>query len=133
MDTDAAQRQPIVRLTRWETSFSMPARCKRQDAEARRFTYYGVDADGVEHVYAEHDSEEVDKQWRATDPLWREAHSRTMQVLLADPATRDTVLRINIKAALDAGDTETAVSLARHLSPRALREILGTESDRRKE
>jgi hypothetical protein len=42
------------------------------------------------------------------------------------PRTHDLLLHINIKAALEAGDTDTAVELARHLSTEA-RHQLGRE------
>lgn len=68
----------------------------------------------------EHTTEAEHDVWRATDALWEEARHALFAKLLANPATRDTVLQINIKGVLDVGDTETALKLARHLSPEAL-------------
>lgn len=48
---------------------------------------------------------------------------------LDNPATRDLVLQINIKAALDAGNAGTAVELARHLSPEAMQRLIGKDNE----
>jgi hypothetical protein len=91
-------------------------RGKNRRTKAGRWTVFGLDASGTEHVYVEHATDEEHHAWRATDPLWREAQRGVIHQLMADPRTRDLVLQINIKAALDDGDNDTAVELARHLS-----------------
>ena len=112
-----AEAKPIVRLTRWSVASNDTGRGKRRRTEAVRWTIYGIDAEGIERVYVEHTTEAEHDAWRATDPLWAAAQRASFAKLLADPRTRDFVLRINIKAALDTGDTEMALALARHLSP----------------
>lgn len=49
--------------------------------------------------------------------------------LLDNPKTRDLVLQINIKGALDKGDTETAVALAKHLSPEAWQRLMADSNE----
>jgi hypothetical protein len=115
----------IVCITSLSVSASEVGRGKDRRTETTRFTVYGADASGRERVYVEHTSEEEHVAWRASDPLWREALSAMVDRLLADPATRDTVLQINIAAALEEGDTETAITPAKALSPKRFLELFG--------
>jgi hypothetical protein len=78
----------------------------------------------VERIYAQHDTEEDDRAWRKTDLLWKEAQGATIRMLLDDPRTRDTVLRINIAGALRDGDSEMAAKLFMLLSPAARDELI---------
>lgn len=129
MNGEVTERQPTVRISRLCVEESMTGRGKQRCAETRRWTVYGVDADGVEQVYAEHTTEEEHRAWQASDPLWREAQGALISRLLQNPATRDVVLQINIKAALDAGDIKSAATLAQHLSPATLRRLTGKDHD----
>lgn len=108
---ETPDERPIVRLTRFTF-----------DSTGRR-TFYGIDAESNERVYAEFVTEEEFNAWRETDPLWREMQMAMFRRLLQDPRTRDMVLKINIKAALDKGDIETAAALARYLSPEAWEQL----------
>lgn len=67
MTDEPSNLKPIVRLTRWSVGFNEVGR-----------------------VYMEHEA------WPATDPLREEAQRAMFAALLANPATRDTVLWINI-------------------------------------
>lgn len=116
----------IVRITRW----SVEGGSARQEAEVSRWIIYGVDEGGVERVYAEHTTEAEHRAWCATDPLWRQAQQAMFASLLSNPKTRDTVLRINIAAALEAGDREMAMTLAQHLSAETWQRLLhGDQED----
>ena len=138
MGSKPTDERPIVRISRLCMTSSVTGRGKRQRAETERWTVYGVDADGVERVYVEHVTGEEHKAWKETDPLWREAQRALLARLLRNPATRDTVLQINIRAALDAGDRETAAVLASHLSTEVRHRLIamvdqqdGTDHDAR--
>ncbi len=98
----------IVRLTRWSTSIQMPDRKKKEPGAPARWTLYGVDDQGVEGVYIEGLTDEEFQAFGVSDKLAREATRRLFARLLRNPAMRDFVLGINIKAALDAGDKKTA-------------------------
>ncbi len=89
----------IVRLTRWACQGGTTGHGKQERLETTRWTIYGVDAKGVEHVYAEHQTEEEHNAWCETDPLWKEAQRAMICKLLDNPRTRDLVLEINIKGA----------------------------------
>ena len=112
------RRSPIVRLTRWETTRDLTPRMGA--AKECRWRVYGVDVAGEERVYTEHRAERAHDAWCARDPLWREAKRAMLRRLFADPRLRDAVLRINIAAALDAGNLTTAAELLGLLSPEAL-------------
>jgi hypothetical protein len=111
MTGETAEGQPVVRLTRltWGST--------------GRWAVYGIDAQGCEPLSVEFVTEEEWNAWRETDPLWREAQRAMFGRLLKDPRTRDVVLKINIKAALDKGDIEAAAALARYLSPEAWEQL----------
>jgi len=49
--------------------------------------------------------------------------------LLNNPKTRDLVIQINSKAALDKGDTETALALIEHLSPEAWQTLMADSNE----
>jgi hypothetical protein len=118
--TDAQPgKSEIVAISRISHGMSFTGRGKNRRTETHGWTVYGRDANGTEHVHVEHATDQEHHAWRATDPLWREAQRVVIGRLMDDPRTRDLVLQINIKAALDAGDTDTAVELARHLSAEA--------------
>jgi hypothetical protein len=82
-----------------------------------------VDAEGNERVYAQIPSKQWE-QWSNTDPLWNEAQKAMFQHLLSDPCTRDTVIQINLQAALEKGDKETAIKLLNALSEPAKAKIM---------
>jgi len=86
-------------------------------------TIYGVDVEGNERVYAQVPSEQWE-EWSKTDPLWKQAQKVMFQHLLSDPKTRDTVIKINMRAALGKGDEETAVKLWNALSESAKAELM---------
>lgn len=86
-------------------------------------TLYGVDAEGNERVYAYVPSEQWEG-WSKTDPLWSQAQKTMFQRLLSDPKTRDTVIKINIQAALEKGDEETTIKLWNALSESAKVELM---------
>ena len=124
MKDEQSDKQLIVRISRFSVASTLKGR-GRQQREEQHWTVCGVDTNGVEYIYVEHATEEEHEAWRATDPLWREAQSALIGRLLRNQSTRDLVLQINIKAAVDAGDTETALALTRHLSPEALHRLIG--------
>lgn len=126
--TSGGQPASILRLTRFSTAYSHQGR-RGSQPECIRWTIYGVDASGVEHVYVEHTSEDEHMAWRAADPLWHEAQTAMIRQLLNNPATRDLVLQVNIKAAIDSGDMDTAVLLAGHLSAEARQRLLELSRD----
>ena len=112
-----AEPQGILHISRWTANIKI-------DSGDTRWTFYGVGASGAEEIYAECTTREEFDRFKASDALWREASAAIFRRLLDDPRTRDTVLRINIKAALDKGDNETAIELIKALSPEALAEVL---------
>jgi len=117
------QGPPIIRLTRWETTLSLPKKGSKAPENDGDTTLYGVDAEGNEKVYAQIPSEQWE-EWSTTDPLWREAQSAIFQHLLSDPKTRDTVIQINLQSALEKGDKETAVKLWNALSDSAKAKLM---------
>jgi hypothetical protein len=123
--SEPTPERPIVRITRLSIASSDTGRGKNRHTVPTRFTVYGVDASGNERVYVEHTSEQEHEAWRASDPLWHQAQGAMFDKLLANPSTRDTVLQINIAAALKDGDTETAAKLAQRLSPKRFLELFG--------
>lgn len=116
MAGDLADEHPVVRISRLELTIDGIERDAQGGGLSRRCTVYGVDAEGQERVYAEHADEDEHNAWLESDPLWREAQRAIFGRLLDNPQTRDFALQVYIKAALDAGDTETAVALVRCLS-----------------
>lgn len=132
--SERANDPPIVRISSLGIAVNHVGHGKGDRTTPTRFTVYGVDADGNERVSVEHGSEQEHAERRASDPLWRAAQHALFDRLLANPSTRDTVLQITIASALEHGDTETAATLARHLSPKRFAELFeegnDTESDR---
>jgi hypothetical protein len=116
------QEPPIIRLTRWSTTFSMPKKGSKEPGKDGDTTIYGVDAEGNEKVYAQIPSDQWE-QWSETDSMWKAAHSAMIQHLLSNPSTRDTVILINIEAAFKKGDEKTALELANALSESAKAEL----------
>jgi|GEM_PF-4207500 len=110
------QESPIVRLTRFEMKISLPKKADKESPKEAVHTFYGVDAEGNERVYAQLQSDKQFKKWSKTDPLWRQAQSAIFDGLLSNPSTRDTVIKINIQAALEKGDEKTAIKLWNSLS-----------------
>ncbi len=127
MSSEPAGERPVVRITRMSIACSTAGRDVRGKAEAERWTIYGIDEDGIEHVYAEHITEEEHEAWWAADPLWREAQAALFRRLLDDPKMRDLVIQINIRAALDAGDAEMASKLVSYLSLEVPHRLIGQD------
>jgi hypothetical protein len=122
MDRVEKQESPIVRLTRWSVTLSLPKEGINDPKKDGDKTIYGVDAEGNEKVYAQVPSEQWE-EWSKTDLLWNQAQKVMFQHLLSDPKTRDTVIKINIQAALEKGDEETAIELWNALSESAKAEL----------
>ena len=74
-------------------------------------------------MYAQIPYEQFEK-WSKTDNLWSQAQSAMFARLLSDPSTRDTVIKINIQAALEKGDEYTAIRLWNALSESAKAELM---------
>ena len=123
MDRVEKQESPIVRLTRWSVTLSLPKKGINDPKKDCDKTIYGVDVEGNEKVYAQVPSEQWE-EWSKTDPLWKQAQKAMFQRLLSDPKTRDTVIKINMKAALEKGDEETAIKLWNALSESAKAELM---------
>ena len=109
------QESPIIRLTRFEIQIALPKKAGKESPKETIHTFYGVDAEGNEKVYAQIPFKQWEK-WSKTDPLWNQAQKAMFQRLLSNPKTRDTVIRINLKSALEKGDEETAMKLWNALS-----------------
>ncbi len=123
MDRIEKQEFPIVRLTRWSVTLSLPKKRSKVSKKYGDTMVYGVDAEGNEKVYAQVPSRRWEK-WSKTDPLWTQAQSAMFDYLLSDPKTRDFVIKINIQAALEKGDEEMAVKLWNALSESAKAELI---------
>lgn len=113
----------IIRLTRWQAEMSLPKGASNALQREGNWTIFGVDAEGNEMVYEQIPSKQFEK-WSKTDPLWRRAQSTMFDRLLSDPSTRDTVIKINIQAALGKGDEETAMKLWSALSESAKAKLM---------
>ena len=109
------QESPIIRLTRWSVTLSLPKKGSNELPKDGNRTIYGVDAEGNEKVYAQVPSQQWEK-WSKTDPLWNQAQEAMFKRLLSDPSTRDIMIKINIQAALEKGDEEMAMKLWNALS-----------------
>jgi len=105
-----------VRLTRVTTAVTTDGHGNDRQRESVRWTVYGADASGAERIYVEHESDDDHDAWRAVDPLWQAFQQASIRRLLANPGTRDLVLQVNIRAALNQGDLDTAAQLAKGLS-----------------
>ena len=123
MERIKKQESPIIRLTRWQVEVSLPKKSSEESRKGENWTIYGVDAEGNESVYAQLPYERFEK-WSKTDHLWRQAQAAMFDRLLSDPSTRDTVIKINIKAALEKGDNDTAIRLWNALSDSAKAELM---------
>ncbi len=110
-------------LTRWQVEASLSKKSSKELPKCENWTIYGVDAEGNERVYAQVPYEQYEK-WSKTDHLWRQAQSAMFDRLLSDPSTRDTVIKINIQAALEKGDKDTAIRLWNALSDSAKAELM---------
>ena len=118
-DPPTAAAGPVVRLTRVETTFSLPPRRRRANPAPERSHHvvYGCDAAGRERVYVEHESEEEHRAWCATDPLWREVQRAIIHRLCQTPAGRRWAGAINFRAAMEAGNYDTAAKIAALVFP----------------
>jgi hypothetical protein len=116
MERIKKQESPIMRLTRWQVEVSLPQnKSNKEPPKGENCTIYGVDAEGNERVYTQIPYEQFEK-WSKTDHLWLQAQSAMFHCLLSDPRTRNTVIRINLRAALEKGDEDTAIRLWNALS-----------------
>ena len=120
------QGPPIIRLTRWETTYSLPKKGSKEPKKDGDTTIYGVDKEGKERVYAQVPSEQWG-EFSKTDSMWKTAHSAMIQRLLSDPSTRDTVILIYIESALKKGDEKTAFDLWNALSESTKAEIMAKQ------
>ena len=118
------QESPIIRLTRFEIQIALPKKADKESPKETIHTFYGVDAEGNERVYAQLQSDEQFKKWSKIDPLWHQAQSVMFDHLLSNPSTRDTVIKINLKSALEKGDEKTAVKLWNALSASAKAKLM---------
>ena len=117
------QDSSIIRLTRWQLEVSLSNKPSKDPPKGKNWTIYGVDVEGNERMYAQVPDEKFEK-WAKTNHLWRQAQSAMFNSLLSDPRTRDTVIKINIQAALEKGDEDTAISLWNALSESAKAELM---------
>ena len=124
MERIKKQDSPIIRLTRWKVENASSKKPSNESPKGENWTIYGVDTEGIERVYAQLPNEQFEK-WSKTDLLWRQAQSAMFERLLSNPGTRDTVIKINIHAALEKSDKDTAISLWNALSDSAKAELLG--------
>jgi hypothetical protein len=118
------QESPIIRLTRFQIKIASPKKADKELPKKTIHTFYGVDAKGNERIYAQLQSDEQFKQWSETDPLWRQAQSAMFHRLLSKPSTRDSLIKINLKSALEKGEDETVIKLWNALSESAKAELM---------
>lgn len=118
------QESPIIRLTRFQIQTSLPKKGSEVLTEDTIHTFYGVDAEGNERVYAQLKSDKQFKKWSKTDPLYSQAQSAMFDHLLSNPNTRDIVILINIEAALKKADEKTAIELWNALSESTKAELM---------
>jgi hypothetical protein len=69
------QESPIIRLTRFEIQIDLPKKVSKESPKETIHTFYGVDAEGNERVYAQLPSDEQFKKWSKIDPLWHQVLS----------------------------------------------------------
>jgi hypothetical protein len=110
------QESPIIRLTRFQIQTSLPKKTGKETPKDTIHTFYGVDAERNERVYAQLQSNEQFEKWSKIDPLWSQAQKEMFQRLLSNLRTRDTVIKFNLQSALEKGDEETAEKLWEALS-----------------
>lgn len=118
------QESPIIRLTRFEIQVALPKKPIKEPATETIHTFYGVDAEGNERVYAQLQSDEQFKKWSKKDPLWHKAQAVIFDRLLSDPSTRDALIKINLQSALEKGEDEMALKLWDALSESAKAELM---------
>ena len=123
MERIKKQESPIIRLTRWQVEASLSKKSSKEPPKGENWTICVVDAEGNERVYAQVPYEQFEK-WSETDHLWRQDQSAMFDRLLSDPSTRHTVIKINIQAALEKGDKDTAIRLWNALSDSAKAELM---------
>ena len=123
MERVKKQESPIIRLTRWKVEVSVSKKSSEEPRKVENWTIYGIDAEGNERVYAQVPHEKLEK-WSKTDRLWKQARSAIFDRLLSYPRTRDTVIKINIQAALEKGHKDTAIRLWNALSDSAKAELM---------
>ena len=116
------KESPIIRLTHWSVTLSLPEKESKESKKDGDTTVYGVDAEGNEKIYAQVPSKEW-QQWSKADPLWIQAKKAMFEYLLSNPKTRDMVIEINLQAALEKGDEEKALKLWNALSESAKIEL----------
>jgi len=63
------QELPIIRLTRFQIHITSPKKEGKESPKETIHTFYGVDAEGNERVYAELQSDEQFKKWSKIEPL----------------------------------------------------------------
>jgi hypothetical protein len=119
----------IVRLTRLACAVTEHCADKERRTPTERWIVHGVDSAGAERVYVQHTSEAEYREWRADDPLWRAAQASMFRRLFAGPSTRDLVLQINVRAAIEQGNLETAKAFFDGLSDRVKVRLLASHSD----
>ena len=117
------QESPIIRLTRFQIHIALPKKAGKELPKKTVHTFYGVDAEGNERVYAQLSDEQF-KKWSKIDPLWSQAQSAMYHRLLSNPRTRDTVIKINLQSALEKGEDETALKLWNALSASAKAKLM---------
>ena len=116
MEKIKKQESTIIRLTRLQEEVSLSKKKSSKELPQNdNCTIYGVDAEGKERVYAQLPYKQF-KKWSKTDSLWRQSQSAMFRCLLSDPRTRNTLIRINLRAALEKGDEDTAIKLWNALS-----------------
>jgi hypothetical protein len=123
MERIKKKESSIIRLTRWQVETFLPKKSINESPKSENWTIYGVDAEGIERVYARVPNEEFEK-WSKTDHLWGRAQSAMFARLLSHPRTRDLVIKINIQAALEKGDEDIAIKLWNALSDSAKAELM---------
>jgi hypothetical protein len=122
MERIKEKESPIVRLTRWQVETSLPRKSINTSPKSENWTIYGVDSEGIEKIYAQVPNEQF-QTWAKTDRLWGRAQSAMFARLLSDPRTRDLVIKINIKEALEKDDNNSAIMLWNALSDSAKSEL----------
>jgi hypothetical protein len=111
MDKIKKQESTIIRLTRWKVEVALSKKkSSKEHPQNEICTIYGIDEEGKETVYAQLPYKRF-KKWSKTNSLWRQAQSSMFRCLLSDPRTRNTLIRINLRAALEKGDEDAAIRL----------------------
>ena len=111
-------------MTRFQIQTALPNKAGNESPKETIHTFYGVDAEGNERVYAQLQSDEQFKKWSNKDPLWRQAQFAIFNHLWSNPSTRDTLIKINLRSALEKDEDETAIKLWNALSESAKAELM---------